>query len=300
MFECWEDMEKHWDIVKFTCGLMHDPNKMVKHVLQQYVKRKISELQLIHQRNRIRGSEMEALPEITRESKSVNMFRNEYFQFVTQQKIPFPSQLYYFGPKDYGYIMDRLPNVHGPLKNVTLGAGKCAVIIYRPHLGFWEILNGLSSLRQFNQKIQAIYMIGAEEECPNKVDEQLGNSLGALFTEIESFEVYTELSPETSNFFLEQLQLSCRLETLSTSLTESTDNLHLLKSLKRLDLSCCYPSAEQRFGVCQQLRHLSRIQRISFGFKSIGFGGAQVLAESVTSWGPDAPLVQLDLDRCEI
>ena len=57
---------------------------------------------------------------------------------------------------------------------------------------------------------------------------------------------------------------------------------------------------EQRFGVCQQLRHLSRIQKISFGFKSIGFEGAQVLAESVTSWGPDAPLVHLDLDRCEI
>ena len=75
---------------------LHDPNKMVKHVLQEYVKRKISELQLIHQRNRIRRSEMEALAEITRESKgkSVNLFRNEYFQYVTQQKIPFPSQLY--------------------------------------------------------------------------------------------------------------------------------------------------------------------------------------------------------------
>ena len=227
MFECWEDMNKHWEIVKFTCGLMHDPNKMVKHVLQEYVKHKISELQLIHQRNRIRRSEMEALAEITRKSKgkSVNLFCNEYFQYVTQQKIPFPSELYYFGPKDYGYIMDRIPNVHGPSKIVTLGAGKCAVIIYQPHLGFWEILNALLNLRQFNQKIQAIYMTGGEEECLNKVDVQLGNSLRPLLTEIESFEVYSELSPATSHFFLEQLQLSCRLETLSTSLTESTDNL---------------------------------------------------------------------------
>ena len=64
--------------------------------------------------------------------------------------------------------MDRIPNVHGPLKVVTLGAGKCAVIIYRPHLGFWEILNALLNLRQFNQKIQAIYMTGAEEECPKQ------------------------------------------------------------------------------------------------------------------------------------
>ena len=93
---------------------------------------------------------MEALAEITRESKgkSVNLLRNEYFQYVTQQKIPFPSQLYYFCPKDYRYIMDRIPNVHGPLKVVTLGASKCAVIIYRPHLGFGEILNALSNLRQ--------------------------------------------------------------------------------------------------------------------------------------------------------
>ena len=137
-----------------------------------------------------------------------------------------------------------------------------------------------------------------KKNVPNKVDVQLGNSLAALFTEIESFEVYSELSPATSHFFLEQLLLSCRLETLSTRL--SIDNLHLLKSLKRLDLSCCNPSVEQRFGVCQQLRHLLRIQRISFRFKSIRFGGAQVLAESVTSCGPDAPLVHLDLDRCEI
>ena len=28
MFECWEDVEKHWEIVKFTCGLIHDCNSM--------------------------------------------------------------------------------------------------------------------------------------------------------------------------------------------------------------------------------------------------------------------------------
>ena len=302
MFTSWEDIQKHWEIIKFTCGLMDNPNKIVKHVLQEYVTQKISELQYLRPRNRIRRSEMEALAEISRESKgkSVNLFCNEYFQYVTEQHVPFPSQLYYFGPRDYRYIMDRIPDVFKMLKINNLAAGKCAVIIYRPHLGLWEILKVLSSLSQFNQKIHAVYMTDAKEECPVQMELCLGNSLQSIFTEIKSFEVYSKITSTTSKLLLEQLQSSCQLEILSTNLTEAVNSLHLLKSLKRLDLSSYNQSVEQRLHMCQQLRHLSRLEDISLGGKSIGFGGAHVLAESIKSWDPDPPLIDLDLSICEI
>ena len=197
---------------------------------------------------------------------------NRFFYIVRKLPLRIQSRWYIFDRKsDTEGDNDNVPNVVN-----TDASSTCGVYIdEHSHLRSEEILTAISNLKQ------TITHLHYESWIPMEND---AIKVPVLSEKLSSCD-------KQKHFHIPRMTHTALL---------LVSNLGTKTNLTHLDLNDCGLSEKLCITLCQQLQHLPCLKYLNLSENTIGSEGAEHLAESMTSWGPDPPLKQLNLSRCSI
>ena len=100
IFKSWTDIERHWNIVKFACGMLEDAQIIVQHVCEKFIEMWVTRLREMG----VHGFGewcLAPLIEIAHEmqEKCIDPFHNVHFNYITSLPLKMPSKMYVFGQR---------------------------------------------------------------------------------------------------------------------------------------------------------------------------------------------------------
>ena len=294
MFPSWGDVLVHIEVVKVVVGLIDDPARFVNYVCEKFAEEAI---QQIRQGNEF--SDLHLLVDITKESrdKSIDPLCNKHLYYVSELPLKMKSKLYIFG--------ERVKFPERALSSVAEGPitmEMCAVVIDKPQRPPIAILKAISGLKQSitDLHIRDADLSGWKGKEVIRLDPQ---AKSARFDQglVCTSEVPTDFQAELGN----QLSSCYQLEHLSMfklplAAEKMIDSLGANTNLRSLNMAECFLTEKQSRILCKQLQSLNQLQELYLGWNIIGNCGAELLAESIRSWGPDPVLESLHLQSCRI
>ena len=191
--------------------------------------------------------------------------------------------------------------------DVTNVSETCGVWIGDTDLPREEILTALSKQKQTITYLR----IGFRDIYPRHIDSR---------TTVKDGDInFPQLDGNARYFHIEYLLLPLNIEEdlgHQLSSRDKLQHLHIPKmthtaplivrniaaktNLTHLDIRHCGLPEDLCIILCEQLQSLHRLQYLNLSKNHIGSEGAERLAESIASWGPDSPLKSLYLSGCNI
>ena len=144
IFKSWDDIERHWNIVQFACGMLAHAQIIVQHVCEKFTEMWVTRLREMG----VHGFDewcLSPLIEIAHEiqEKCIDPFHNVHFNYITSLPLKMLSKMYVFG-QTCSLIPCAVEEVMGSYLNLET----CSVIIYSPHLKAKDVLEAISNMKQ--------------------------------------------------------------------------------------------------------------------------------------------------------
>ena len=221
---------------------------------------------------------------------------NPFFYFVKKLPLKIQSRWYLFDESGLDGDDDDGDNASNTFHTET--SPTCGVYIgYDTDLRVEEILTAISNLKQ---TITFLHI-----DCISLEDVDIKVPVFRMDPDARYVSIESPLPSNVQVDLGHQLSACDKLQYLHIPKMNHTAplivrNLGLKTNLTHLDIEYCHPSEDLCIILCQQLQFLHHLKHLNLSDNDIGSEGAECLAESITSWGPYPPLLELNLNRCNI